>query len=469
MRKSTLFIFALLLIIPFSVFAISYPKVLTLNADTDGNKINYSGTIENGSHAVMCKLYNSQDEEIDKLSVAVNNSEFEGMFITTTTGNYKVACANYEGGKIEVISVSIKEDQTTYTITFNSKGGSEIESVQVSEGEKASKPSPDPVNGDKVFGGWFEDDTYTREFDFNTSITGNIELFALWTDPEMVRVDFDTRCEQGIDPIDIISGEKVSKPTPDPVNGDKVFGGWFEDDTYTREFDFNTPITNNIVLFALWTDPENSELGEDPERDTPYTVEDDNENIISFKEENGHTYHFEMIDYLSFTKETVMASANITSEQYDQIFGGVKEQAEKKGTFLFFFDISVYELVNPDPNDSEDDGRRDIHEGPFTIKIRMTDELAKYNDFKMYYVDENFNLDNEPLNFQVSADGKYLVGTVNHLSPYVLVGNVASNTFGGTNNGNPQTSDNIYVWIGLLIISILGLLVGIITAKKSTN
>ena len=320
-----------------------------------------------------------------------------------------------------------------------------------------------------MFGGWFEDDTYTREFDFNTSITGNIELFALWTDPEMVRVDFDTRCEQGIDPIDIISGEKVSKPTPDPVNGDKVFGGWFEDDTYTREFDFNTPITNNIVLFALWTDPENSELGEDPERDTPYTVEDDNENIISFKEENGHTYHFEMIDYLSFTKETVMASANITSEQYDQIFGGVKEQAEKKGTFLFFFDISVYELVNPDPNDSEDDGRRDIHEGPFTIKIRMTDELAKYNDFKMYYVDENFNLDNEPLNFQVSADGKYLVGTVNHLSPYVLVGNVASNTFGGTNNGNPQTSDNIYVWIGLLIISILGLLVGIITAKKSTN
>ncbi len=400
MKKSILFILTILLTLPFSVLAISYPKVLTLTADTDGNKINYSGTIEDGSHAVMCKLYNSQDEEIDKLSAAVNNSKFEGMFTTTTTGNYKVACANYEGGEIKRASVSIEEEGATYTITFNSNGGSEIESIQVLE------------------------------------------------------------------------GKKVTKPTPDPTNGNKVFGGWFEDDTYTREFDFNTPISDNITLFALWTDSENSELGEDPERNTSYSVEDDNENLISFKEEAGHTYHFEMINYLSFTKEEVMAAANINSEQYDQIFGGVKAQAEKKGTFLFFFDINVYELVNPDPNDPEDDGRRNIHEGPFTIKIKInTDELTKYNDFKMYYVDENFNLDNEPLNFQVSADGKYLVGTLNHLSPYVLVGNVVSNS-GGTTTGNPQTSDNIHVWIGMLVISILGLSVGTVSAtrlKKSTN
>ena len=463
MKKSILFIITLLLILPISVFAITYPKVLTLTAEVDGNKINYSGTIENGSHAVMCKLYNSQDEEIDKLSVAVNNFEFEGMFTTTTTGNYKVACANYEGGEIKTTNVSIEEEPTYYTVTFNLKGASLIEPVEVLEGQKVSKPTPDPTNGDKVFGGWFEDDTFTREFDFNTPITSDIVLFAYWTDQEMVRVDFDTRCEQGIDPVEIISGQKVNKPTPDPTNGDRIFGGWFEDDTFTREFDFNTPITSDIVLFAYWVDPEQ---GEDPARDTSYTVEDDNENIISFKEEAGHTYHFEMIDYLSFTKEEVMAATNITSEEYDQIFSGIKEQAEKKGTFLFFFDISVYELVTPDPNDPEDDGRRDIHEGPFTIKIRMTDELAKYTSFKMYYVNEYFNLDNEPSVFYVSEDGKYLLGNVKHLSPYVLVGNVSSNTSGGTTTGNPQTGDNIYIWYGLFVISIFGLSIGAITAAR---
>jgi len=391
MKKLKLFILTLLLILPFSVLAISYPKVLTLTAEVDGNKINYSGTIENGSHAVMCKLYNSQDEEIDKLSVAVNNFEFEGMFTTTTTGNYKVACANYEGGEIKTTTVSIEEEPTYYTVTFNLKGASPIE------------------------------------------------------------------------PVEVLEGQKVNKPTPDPTNGDKVFGGWFEDDTFTREFDFNTPITSDIVLFAYWVDPEQ---GEDPARDTSYTVEDDNENIISFKEEAGHTYHFEIIDYLSFTKEEVMAATNITSEEYDQIFSGIKEQAEKKGNFLFFFDISVYELVTPDPNDPEDDGRRDIHEGPFTIKIRMTDELAKYTSFKMYYVNEYFNLDNEPSVFYVSEDGKYLVGNVKHLSPYVLVGNVSSNTSGGTTTGNPQTGDNIYIWYGLFVISIFGLSIGAITAAR---
>lgn len=403
MKKLSLCVLTLLFIIPFSVFALSYPKVLTLTAEAEGNTINYSGTTEDDSHAVMCKLYNSQDEEIDKLSVAVNNSEFEGSFTTTNTGDYKVACANYEGGEIKTTSVSVEEESPSdppeeepvpFIVTFDSKGGSEIESAHVFDGERVSKPTPDPVKDDKVFGGWFEDDTYTREFDFNTPITGNITLFALWEDFES-----------------------------------------FEDDDSTK--------------------------------DTTYTVEDEHENTISFKEEAGHTYHFEMIDYLAFTKEEVMASANITSEEYDQIFGGVKEQAEKKGTFLFFFDINVYELVTPDENNPEDEGRRDIHDGPFTIKIKMTEELAKYNDFKMYYVDENFQLAGEAVNFEVSEDGNYLVGTLNHLSPYVLVGNVTSE---GANNGNPKTGDYLYVWIGMLMISIVGLAVGFYSAvniKKS--
>ena len=183
MKKLKLFILTLLLILPFSVLAISYPKVLTLTAEVDGNKINYSGTIETGSHAVMCKLYNSQDEEIDKLSVAVNNFEFEGMFTTTTTGNYKVACANYEGGEIKTTNVSIEEEPTYYTVTFNSNGGSEIESKKVTTGNSVAEPQA-PTNGDKIFDGWYEDETLTTRFDFNTPITSNVTLYAKWIDNE---------------------------------------------------------------------------------------------------------------------------------------------------------------------------------------------------------------------------------------------------------------------------------------------
>ena len=178
-----------------------------------------------------------------------------------------------------------------------------------------------------------------------------------------------------------------------------------------------------------------------------------------------------------------MAATGVTSEQYDQIFGGVKSQAEEKGTFLFFFNIRVYENVEPDPNDPDDDGQRDIHEGPFTIKIKMTEELEKYTNFKMYYVNDDFTLDSEALSFEVSEDGVYLVGILKHLSPYVLVGDEKTEEEASTpdsgsttptdptddNNNNeqgtntntdgttPKTNDNIVLYIVLLGISTLGL------------
>ena len=166
-----------------------------------------------------------------------------------------------------------------------------------------------------------------------------------------------------------------------------------------------------------------------------------------------------MIDYLSFTKEEVMEKEGITSEMYDQIFGGVKSQAEKKGTFLFFLNIRVYENVEPDPSDPDDDGIRDIHDGPFTVKIKMTDELKKYNSFKMYYVKDDFTLDSEAMEFNVSEDGNYLIGTLKHLSPYVLVGKTVSAT-------NPQTGDNIGLYVTMLVVSSIGLGATIVIAKK---
>ena len=102
MKKLYLFLISLLLIIPFSVYAATTPRVLTLTAKSSGTTINYEGTIEEGSHAVMCKLYNSDNQEIDLLSSAVDNKAFEGSFENVEKGKYTVACANYEGGEIKI-------------------------------------------------------------------------------------------------------------------------------------------------------------------------------------------------------------------------------------------------------------------------------------------------------------------------------------------------------------------------------
>ena len=105
MKKVYLLLFSLLLIIPFGAFAASDPKILTLSAEGSGTKVTYKGTIEEGSYAVMCKLYDSKGEEIDLLSTEVDNKSFTGSFTDVPKGTYTLACANYEGGEVEKIEL----------------------------------------------------------------------------------------------------------------------------------------------------------------------------------------------------------------------------------------------------------------------------------------------------------------------------------------------------------------------------
>ncbi len=58
---------------------------------------------------------------------------------------------------------------------------------------------------------------------------------------------------------------------------------------------------------------------------------------------------------------------------------------------------------------------------------------------------------------ELSIVGDYLVGTLDHLSNYSLIGNTVS---------NPKTGDNIMNFVLMLLVSILGI-GGIIYLKKN--
>ena len=71
-------------------------------------------------------------------------------------------------------------------VTFNSRGGSEVETQYVLPGEKATEPER-PAKGEGAwttggggFAGWYTDETLEERFFFNTSINENITLFAKW-------------------------------------------------------------------------------------------------------------------------------------------------------------------------------------------------------------------------------------------------------------------------------------------------
>ena len=71
--------------------------------------------------------------------------------------------------------------ETVYTVTFEVNGGSEVEAQQVKDGETAEEPE-NPTKEGFTFGGWFEDGTCVVAFDFATPITGDVKVYAKWTE-----------------------------------------------------------------------------------------------------------------------------------------------------------------------------------------------------------------------------------------------------------------------------------------------
>jgi uncharacterized repeat protein (TIGR02543 family) len=123
--------------------------------------------------------------QLDQGNVQLANGN-NGSFLVAAPGSHKVdfTVADHAGNEfVKKITFTIAESppgNTTYTVVFNSNGGSPVSSETVSNGSKATKPS-DPVRAGYVFGGWYSDSGLTSSFDFATSITRDTNLYAKWT------------------------------------------------------------------------------------------------------------------------------------------------------------------------------------------------------------------------------------------------------------------------------------------------
>ena len=69
----------------------------------------------------------------------------------------------------------------TYTVTFETSGGSAVNPVTVDTGSTVTKPA-DPTKSGYTFGGWYKDSTLQTPWDFaNGTVTADTTLYAKWT------------------------------------------------------------------------------------------------------------------------------------------------------------------------------------------------------------------------------------------------------------------------------------------------
>ena len=77
----------------------------------------------------------------------------------------------------------------TFTVSFESNGGSEVDDQSVNSGAFASEPNPTRTGG-YVFDGWYTDDeTFENRWDFASSaVTEDITLYAKWVKPMLLEI-----------------------------------------------------------------------------------------------------------------------------------------------------------------------------------------------------------------------------------------------------------------------------------------
>ena len=69
----------------------------------------------------------------------------------------------------------------TFTVTFDSQGGSLVSPQNVASGSRAARPA-NPIRSGYTFGGWFKESACSNGWSFETdTVTRNITLYARWT------------------------------------------------------------------------------------------------------------------------------------------------------------------------------------------------------------------------------------------------------------------------------------------------
>jgi len=135
----------------------------------------------------------------------------------------------------------------TYTVTFNTDGGSIIEVQKLNRGEQIIKPL-DPEKEGYEFIGWYLDG---KPYYFDTTIKDDVELVAKWqkkTNLETITVTFNTDGGSKISSVEIEKGSKLNKPK-NPTKEGFIFVEWLLDN---NSFNFDVEIKNDITLTAKW-------------------------------------------------------------------------------------------------------------------------------------------------------------------------------------------------------------------------
>ena len=105
--------------------------------------------------------------------------------VTATTKSYLHSFWIFKWGErkyttnFEVVVKNPEPVPENYTVTFDSNGGSAVDSQTIAEGQKVLKPD-DPVKEGYEFSGWYTDNTMEYAYNFDLPVNNDFTVYAEW-------------------------------------------------------------------------------------------------------------------------------------------------------------------------------------------------------------------------------------------------------------------------------------------------
>ncbi|WP_337102002.1 InlB B-repeat-containing protein [Paenibacillus sp. YIM B09110] len=138
----------------------------------------------------------------------------------------------------------------SYTVSFNSNGGSAVNNQTVVYDGNATSPTAPTRNG-YAFGGWYSDAGLTAAYNFSTQVRSNFTLYAKWT--AVYTVSFNSNGGSSVADQRVENGGKAAAPIA-PTKGGYTFGGWYSDAALSEAYIFTErQVIANLTLYAKWT------------------------------------------------------------------------------------------------------------------------------------------------------------------------------------------------------------------------
>ncbi len=131
----------------------------------------------------------------------------------------------------------------TFTVTFNTDGGSEVAAQTVEDGKSATKPE-DPTKDRFNFEGWFNGESL---YDFASPVTSDLTLTAKWK-IKTFTVTFNTDGGSEVAAQTVEDGKSATKPE-DPTKEGFYFLGWYEGENV---YEFTQPVSDDLTVTAKW-------------------------------------------------------------------------------------------------------------------------------------------------------------------------------------------------------------------------